>query len=94
MFKWLFHIFTFATNVGNGKYQNKEKSLKRQRKLGLVLTVQKGMTGQCGSLKKEVTNLLFKTNFIFNKVSTLTVSRVSMFIAFLLTTSYHPDDLA
>ena len=33
MFKWLFHILIFATN--NGKYQNKEKPLKRQRKLGL-----------------------------------------------------------
>ena len=32
MFKWLFHILIFATS---GKYQNKEKSLKRQRKLGL-----------------------------------------------------------
>ena len=34
MFKWLFHILIFATN--SGKYQNKEKPLKRQRKLGLV----------------------------------------------------------
>ena len=33
MFKWLFHILIFATNSGN--YQNKEKSLNRQRKLGL-----------------------------------------------------------
>ena len=33
MFKWLFHIFIFATS---GKYQNKEKPLKRQRKLGLA----------------------------------------------------------
>ena len=33
MFKWLFHILIFATS---GKYQNKEKLLKRQRKLGLV----------------------------------------------------------
>ena len=32
MFKWLFHILIFATS---GKYQNKEKPLKRQRKLGL-----------------------------------------------------------
>ena len=32
MFKWLFHIVIFSTN---GKYQNKEKPLKRQRKLGL-----------------------------------------------------------
>ena len=35
MFKWLFHILTFATS-GSGKYQNKEKALKRQRKLGLT----------------------------------------------------------
>ena len=35
MFKWLFHILIFATNDGSGKYQNKEKPLKRQRKLGL-----------------------------------------------------------
>ena len=35
MFKWLFHILIFATN-GSGKYQNKEKPLKRQRKLGLI----------------------------------------------------------
>ena len=34
MFKWLFHILIFA-NV-SGKYQNKEKPLKRQRKLGLI----------------------------------------------------------
>ena len=34
MFKRLFHILIFATN---GKYQNKEKPLKRQRKLGLML---------------------------------------------------------
>ena len=34
MFKWLFHILIFAT-----KYQNKEKPLKRQRKLGLALMV-------------------------------------------------------
>ena len=33
MFKWRFHILIFATN--GGKYQNKEKPLKRQRKLGL-----------------------------------------------------------
>ena len=32
MFKWLFHILIFATS---GKYQNKEKPLKRQRKRGL-----------------------------------------------------------
>ena len=32
MFKWLFRILIFATN---GKYQNKEKPLKRQRILGL-----------------------------------------------------------
>ena len=32
MFKWLFHILIFAPS---GKYQNKEKPLKRQRKLGL-----------------------------------------------------------
>ena len=36
MFKWLFHILIFATS---GKYQNKEKPLKRQRKLGLALIV-------------------------------------------------------
>ena len=35
MFKWLFHILIF----GSGKYQNKEKPLKRQRKLGLWVTV-------------------------------------------------------
>ena len=35
MFKWLFHILIFATN-SSGKYQNKEKPLKRQRKLGLA----------------------------------------------------------
>ena len=35
MFKWLFHILIFATNDGSGKYQYKEKPLKRQRKLGL-----------------------------------------------------------
>ena len=34
MLKWLFHILIFAT-FGSGKYQNKEKPLKRQRKLGL-----------------------------------------------------------
>ena len=34
MFKWLFYIMIFATNKF-GKYQNKEKPLKRQRKLGL-----------------------------------------------------------
>ena len=33
MFKWLFHILIFATY--SGKYQNKEKPLKHQRKLGL-----------------------------------------------------------
>ena len=32
MFKWLFHILIFATNMGSGKYQNKEKPLKRRRK--------------------------------------------------------------
>ena len=36
MFKWLFHILIFATS---GKYQNKEKPLKRQRKLGLYSSV-------------------------------------------------------
>ena len=36
MFKWLFHILIFATS---GKYQNKEKPLKRQRKLGLMTDV-------------------------------------------------------
>ena len=34
MFKWHFHILTLATS---GKHQNKEKPLKRQRKLGLIL---------------------------------------------------------
>ena len=34
MFKWLLHILIFATIYG--KYQNKEKPLKRQRKLGLA----------------------------------------------------------
>ena len=34
MFRWLFHILIFATN--SGKYQNKEKSLKRLRRLGLT----------------------------------------------------------
>ena len=38
MFKWLFHILIFATN-GSGKYQNKEKPLKRQRNLGLQFIV-------------------------------------------------------
>ena len=33
MFKWLFHVLIFATS--SGKYQNKEKPLKRQRNLGL-----------------------------------------------------------
>ena len=42
MFKWLFHILIFATN--SGKYQNKEKPLKRQRKLGLI-TVVNGLAG-------------------------------------------------
>ena len=37
MFKWLFHILIFATS--SGKYQNKEKPLKRQRKLGLTCVV-------------------------------------------------------
>ena len=36
MFEWLFHILIFATS---GKYQNKEKPLKRQRKLGLPFHV-------------------------------------------------------
>ena len=36
MFKWLFHILIFAPNDSSGKYQNKEKPLKRQRKLGLA----------------------------------------------------------
>ena len=36
MFKWLFHILIFATKDGSGKYQNKEKALKRQRILGQV----------------------------------------------------------
>ena len=27
MFKWLFYILIFATNIGSGKYQNKEKPL-------------------------------------------------------------------
>ena len=35
MFKWLFHILIFATS--SGKYQNKEKPLKRKRKLGLAV---------------------------------------------------------
>ena len=35
MFKWLFHILIFATS--SDKYQNKEKPLNRQRKLGLGL---------------------------------------------------------
>ena len=35
MLKWLFHILIFATSCG--KYQNKEKPLNRQRKLGLGL---------------------------------------------------------
>ena len=39
MFKWLFHILIFATN---GKYQNKEKPLKRARKLGLVYWMSSG----------------------------------------------------
>ena len=38
MFKWLFHILIFVTS---GKYQNKEKPLKRQRKLGLIVTLVK-----------------------------------------------------
>ena len=38
MFKWIFLILIFAT-ICSGKYQNKEKPLKRQRKLGLDLTV-------------------------------------------------------
>ena len=37
----LFHILIFATS---GKYQNKEKPLKRQRKLGLVLYEQLNRT--------------------------------------------------
>ena len=40
MFKWLFHILIFATS---GKYQNKEKPLKRQRKLGLGPTLNAGL---------------------------------------------------
>ena len=36
MFKWLFHIFIFATC--SGKYQNKEKPLKPQRILRLRVT--------------------------------------------------------
>ena len=35
MFKWLSHFLIFATS---GKYQNKEKPLKRQRKLGLDIS--------------------------------------------------------
>ena len=37
--KWLFHILIFATS---GKYQNKEKPIKRQRKPGLRATVPSG----------------------------------------------------
>ena len=37
MIKCFFHILIFATS---GKYQNKEKPLKRQRKLGLPSNVQ------------------------------------------------------
>ena len=36
MFKWLFHILIIAYHDGSGKYRNKEKPLKRQRKLGLA----------------------------------------------------------
>ena len=39
MFKWLFFFLIFATS---GIYQNKEKPLKRQRRLGLRLTQPKG----------------------------------------------------
>ena len=34
MFKWLFLILIYGTS---GKYQNKEKPLIRQKKLGLIL---------------------------------------------------------
>ena len=54
-----------------------------------MFIIQKGITDWSSSLKREVTNLLFKTYFIFNKVSISTVSRVFMLIAFLLTISYH-----
>ena len=37
MFTWIFHILIFAT--GSDKYQNKEKPLKHQRKLGLTTDV-------------------------------------------------------
>ena len=41
MFKWLFHILIFATS---GKYQNKEKPLKRKGKLGLVSNMSEKIT--------------------------------------------------
>ena len=37
MFNWLLHTLIFANR--SGKYKNKEKSLKRQRKLGLMTKV-------------------------------------------------------
>ena len=42
MSKWLSHILIFA--LTSGKYQNKEKPLKRQRKIGLVKTLLVRMT--------------------------------------------------
>ena len=54
-----------------------------------MFIIKKEITDWSSSLKREVTDLLFKTYFIFNEVSISTVSRVFMLIAFLLTISYH-----
>ena len=79
MFKWLFHILIFATS---GKYQNKEKPLKRQRKLGLVLL----------KMKKVVTGVKkAKHFFLFLVLAGIVFSRVEQSEIFWLKTLWGPD---
>ena len=68
MFKWHFHILIFAIS---GKYQNKEKPLKRQRKLGLVWCLIVSIPDFCPLsyftyiiLKKYAHNALISSNMV------------------------------
>ena len=79
MLKWLFHILIFATNIGSGKYQNKEKRLKRQRKLGLFLAVPRGCLRFVIVVFPDHTHLLFYLKVKLDMLCLLNSLRIQHF---------------
>ena len=75
MLKWLFHILIFATS--SGKYKDKEKPLKRQRKLGLCIVRKRHRATKVPIHQKYIkaVSSLFPNKIIVKLESTLSIEQ-------------------